>query len=114
MRTKIDPQCRPRGGAECAELDAPADREPWTSADPVGMAQYARELRDRLEMTQVEFSRSIAVSLQTIRNWEQGKRGPSGAARSLLRVLNADPERVLEVLHRDRTVGARRGRRRRS
>ena len=43
-------------------------------------------------MTQVEFARSIDVSLDTVRNWEQGRRGPSGAARTLLRVLDAEPE----------------------
>ena len=33
-----------------------------------------------------------------IRNWEQGKRGPTGAARTLLRVLDKAPETALRVL----------------
>jgi putative transcriptional regulator len=38
------------------------------------------------------------VSLDTIRNWEQGKRSPTGAARALLRVLDKAPEVSLEAL----------------
>jgi len=39
-----------------------------------------------------------SVSLDTIRNWEQGKRGPTSAARALLRVLDKAPEACLEAL----------------
>ena len=49
-------------------------------------------------MTQVEFARRIDVSYETIRNWEQGKRGPTGAARTLLRILDKAPETALRVL----------------
>ena len=49
------------------------------------MARYARRVRRRLGLTQIEFARRIDVSHETIRNWEQGKRGPTGAARALLR-----------------------------
>ena len=38
------------------------------------------------------------VSLDTIRNWEQGKRSPTGAARALLRVLDKAPEASLMAL----------------
>ncbi len=62
------------------------------------MARYARRVRRRLGLTQVEFARRIDVPLETIRNWEQGKRGPTGAARALLRVLDKAPETALRVL----------------
>ena len=62
------------------------------------MARYARRVRRRLGLTQVEFARRIQVSHETIRNWEQGKRGPTGAARALLRVLDKAPETALRVL----------------
>ncbi len=42
--------------------------------------------------------RRIDVSHETIRNWEQGKRGPTGAARTLLRILDKAPEIALRVL----------------
>jgi putative transcriptional regulator len=39
------------------------------------------------------------VSLDTIRNWEQGKRSPTGAAKALLKVLDKAPEAALAALH---------------
>ncbi|MEY2893647.1 MAG: hypothetical protein RJA98_3555 [Pseudomonadota bacterium] len=61
-------------------------------------AQFARRVRRRLGLTQVEFARRIDVSLDTIRNWEQGKRSPTGAAKALLRVLDRAPELALQAL----------------
>ena len=62
------------------------------------MARFARRVRRRLGLTQVEFARRIDVPHETIRNWEQGKRCPTGAARALLRVLDKAPETALRVL----------------
>lgn len=62
------------------------------------MARYARRVRKRLGLTQLEFARRIDVPQETIRNWEQGKRCPTGAARTLLRVLDKAPETALRVL----------------
>ena len=61
-------------------------------------ARYARRIRKRLGLTQTEFSLRIGVSVDTIRNWEQGKRCPTGAARSLLKVLDKAPEASLSAL----------------
>ena len=44
-------------------------------------AQFARRVRRRLGLSQAELASRIQVSLDTIRNWEQGKRSPTGAAR---------------------------------
>ena len=46
----------------------------------------------------VEFARRIDVPHETIRNWEQGRRGPTSAARALLRILDKVPETALRVL----------------
>ncbi|MDY0073176.1 MAG: helix-turn-helix domain-containing protein [Thauera sp.] len=62
-------------------------------------ARYARRVRSRLGLSQAEFSRRINVSLETVRNWEQGKRCPSGAAQALLKVLDKAPEVALAVLN---------------
>ena len=51
------------------------------------------------ELSQAEFSRRINVSLETVSNWEQGKRSPSGAAQALLKVLDKAPEAALAALH---------------
>lgn len=61
-------------------------------------AKYARRVRKRLGLSQAEFSHRIDVSLDTIRNWEQGKRRPTGAAKALLKVLDKSPEAALAAL----------------
>ena len=52
----------------------------------------------RLGLTQLEFSTRIEVPLDTVRNWEQGKRRPTGAAKALLKILDKSPESALLVL----------------
>ncbi|MBU0500087.1 MAG: helix-turn-helix domain-containing protein [Gammaproteobacteria bacterium] len=62
-------------------------------------AKFARRVRRRLGFSQAEFAVRIDVSLDTIRNWEQGKRCPTGAAKALLKVLDKVPEAALSALH---------------
>lgn len=62
-------------------------------------ARFARRVRRRLGLSQAAFADRIDVPLETIRNWEQGKRAPTGAARSLLKVLDRAPEAALAALH---------------
>jgi putative transcriptional regulator len=52
-----------------------------------------------LGFSQAEFAERIDVSLDTIRNWEQGKRRPTGAAKALLKILDKAPEAALAALH---------------
>ena len=61
-------------------------------------AKYARRVRKRLGLSQSELSKRIDVSLDTIRNWEQGKRSPTGAAKALLKILDHAPELALSAL----------------
>jgi putative transcriptional regulator len=61
-------------------------------------AEYAKRVRMRLGLTQQAFASCIDVPLDTIRNWEQGKRIPTGAAKALLRVLDRAPESALAAL----------------
>jgi putative transcriptional regulator len=53
--------------------------------------------RQSSKLTQVEFAKLLDVSVDAIRDWEQGRRSPRGAARTLLRIAMAHPE-VLERL----------------
>lgn len=62
-------------------------------------AKFARRVRKRLGLSQAEFAERIDVPLETIRNWEQGKRRPTGAAKALLKVLDKAPEAALAALH---------------
>ena len=61
-------------------------------------AAYARRVRRRTGLTQAAFAARIGVPLDTVRNWEQGKRAPAGPARALLRVLDRAPEATLAAL----------------
>ncbi|MGN6286854.1 MAG: helix-turn-helix domain-containing protein [Afipia sp.] len=57
-----------------------------------------RELRMRAKLTQAEFASRLGVPLETIRNWEQGKRTPRGPAQALLAVIAHAPETVFAAL----------------
>lgn len=61
-------------------------------------AKFVRRVRKRLGLSQTEFSQRIDVPLDTIRNWEQGKRCPTGAAKALLKVLDKAPGAALAAL----------------
>jgi putative transcriptional regulator len=58
----------------------------------------ARDLRRRARLTQIEFAARLGVPVETIRNWEQGKRMPRGPARALLAVIAHAPETVFAAL----------------
>jgi putative transcriptional regulator len=61
-------------------------------------AAYARNVRGRTGLTQTAFAAQIGVPVETVRNWEQGKRSPRGPARALLRVIEGAPEAAFAVL----------------
>src|SRR5215207_8969008 len=60
-----------------------------------------RDLRRRAQLTQLEFAAKLGVPVETIRNWEQGKRAPRGPARALLAVIAHSPETVFAALATD-------------
>ena len=84
-----------RDGHECPLVpEMPVATRP---ADPV-----VRELRQRARLTQLEFAARLGVPVETIRNWEQGKRTPRGPARALLAVIAHAPETVFAALAPER------------
>lgn len=56
-----------------------------------------RAIRERLGMTQEEFAAALCISVKTLRNWEQGRREPSGPAMRLLQIADKHPEIILEA-----------------
>jgi putative transcriptional regulator len=58
-----------------------------------------KKIREKLQVSQPEFATMIGVSVATLRNWEQGRTTPEGAARALLKVAAKKPQAVLEALH---------------
>lgn len=62
------------------------------------MLPAVRDLRRRARLTQLQFAARLGVPVETIRNWEQGKRMPRGPARALLAVIAHAPETVFAAL----------------
>ena len=52
----------------------------------------AAQARSRMGVSQQEFARLLGVSARTLQDWEQGRREPTGAARTLLKVAVKHPE----------------------
>jgi putative transcriptional regulator len=77
------------------EMPAVGTPSPRTAAVPA-----VRNLRLRAKLTQAEFASRLGVPLETIRNWEQGKRSPRGPARALLTVIAHEPDMVFAALAR--------------
>jgi putative transcriptional regulator len=57
------------------------------------------KIRKRLNVSQANFAHMIGVSVDTLQNWEQGRRRPEGPALALLKVAEINPEAVMKALH---------------
>ena len=64
----------------------------------VHLPDTVKEIRQKLNMSQIQFAFVMHISVKTLRNWEQGIRKPQGAAIALLMAINNDPENVLAAL----------------
>ena len=54
-------------------------------------------IRQKLDLSQSAFAGFMGVSLRTIQDWEQGRRTPSGPAKSLLRIAEQHPRIFMEL-----------------
>lgn len=57
-----------------------------------------KAIRKQLGLTQAQFANTFGFTLHAVRNWEQGKRTPEGAARVLLLVISREPAAVVRAL----------------
>jgi putative transcriptional regulator len=55
------------------------------------------KIREATGLSQSRFAQLLGVSARTLQDWEQGRRSPSGAARTLLLVAARDPKALLAV-----------------
>jgi putative transcriptional regulator len=102
----------PRGDTDWARLDAMTDEEavaaalsdpdaqPLTPEQLSGMRRVSRVkvLRQRLNMTQVQFAEAFHLPITTLRDWEQRRSAPDAPARALLLAIERDPEVMRRLL----------------
>lgn len=61
-------------------------------------ALAVKKIRAMTQLSQPKFAQILDVDVGTLRNWEQGRREPTGPAKSLLRAIRNDPKAVLKAL----------------
>src|SRR5258706_5612312 len=54
-------------------------------------------VRESTGLSQARFAQLLGVSMRTLQEWEQGRRSPSGAARTLLLIAHPNPRTLLDV-----------------
>jgi putative transcriptional regulator len=109
-RPGTDP--KPKGKTDWARVDAMTEEEIEAAAlsDPDAqpltdeeLAQFfrpraIREARERLGFTPEEFARRFRIDLRSLEDWEEGRAVPESIARAYLRVIERNPEAVLDAL----------------
>jgi len=55
------------------------------------------DIREATGLSQARFATLLGVSVRTLQDWEQGRRAPSGAARTLLLIAHRNPKALLDV-----------------
>lgn len=63
----------------------------------VGPQWQLLAVRMRAGMSQRDFARATGISVRTLQEWEQGRKVPSGAAQSLLKLINRHPELLADL-----------------
>ena len=78
------------------------DNKPLTDSDLRRMKRRAqvRIVRRALQLTQDEFAARYQIAIGTLRDWEQDRYEPDGAAKAYLKVIARDPELVRRALER--------------
>ena len=61
-------------------------------------APDVKKIRSNYKLSQIEFAALMGISVKTLRNWEQGRRSPEGAARVLLQVAAKHPKVIWDVV----------------
>jgi putative transcriptional regulator len=100
---------KPLSPKELTKLEE--SRDPWTEAIE-GLKDYKRgrigrttrvkvspvvEARVKSGLSQAKFAELLGVSVRTLQDWEQGRREPSGAAKSLIRIAEERPDVLKQV-----------------
>jgi putative transcriptional regulator len=92
------PQPRLAPDAPALAPAAPAAATNAAAPPAIDDAAYAKGVRARTRLTQAQFAARIGVPIETVRNWEQGKRSPRGPARALLKLIDHAPDVAFAAL----------------
>jgi putative transcriptional regulator len=84
--------------AKSAQAIARGDADPTTYKAHVPAKVDVRAIRAKLKMSQNAFAARFGILPSTLRDWEQNRRHPDGAARVLLMVIDKEPDAVTRAL----------------
>ncbi len=75
---------------------AEGSRQPARETNVIAL--QVKAIKTASGLSQSGFARLISVSVDTLKNWEQGRREPTGPAKALLRAIERDPQHVIPAL----------------
>jgi putative transcriptional regulator len=105
--SKIKPLSRKALGAYEAKRDLATDLLQAIREMKAGKTQIvhtpATEARQRTGLSQSQFAALLGVSVRTLQGWEQGRKQPSGAARTLLMIARTNPKALLAAARKERS-----------
>jgi putative transcriptional regulator len=84
--------------AKSAQAIAKGEADPKTYRVHVPAHLDVRAIRTKLKMSQNAFAARFGILPSTLRDWEQNRRHPDGAARVLLMVIDKEPDAVTRAL----------------
>lgn len=101
MSSKAKPLSKAKLRAHEAKRDLAAELLESVRQMKAGKTQVVRspaiEARERTGLSQSQFAMLLGVSVRTLQGWEQGRKQPSGAARTLLNIAHTNPKALLAV-----------------
>lgn len=105
-RLRAELAARPRPSEAEIRRHTREDGDRWRDADLVAAARVypaptpeeVKAIRARLGMSQATFARAFGIDINTVQQYEQGRRRPSGPASILLHVISREPEAVMRAL----------------
>ena len=102
MPSKTKPLSKAKLAAYEAQRDLAAELLQSVREMKAGQVQVVTspviEARKKTGLSQSQFAALIGVSVRTLQGWEQGRKQPSGAARTLLAIASTNPKAVLAVM----------------
>ena len=101
MSSKAKPLSKAKLRAHEAKRDLAAELLESVRQMKAGKTRVVRspaiEARERTGLSQSQFAVLLGVSVRTLQGWEQGRKQPSGAARTLLNIAHTNPKALLAV-----------------